>query len=367
MLDKLATLAMLEAGLPSLELEAFDPLSNPSPWLETAIDTIRRAKDEVYTASKFAGAVAAESGGDGEVDAKRRDVAAIFERYELLLSRRKAVDLNDLLCVSIRLMQSGDLNVERFLGGIRHLMVDEYQDVNRASALLVKELSRRTKTLWVVGDANQAIYAFMGASSSNLDNFQVDFPGAKSIPLELNHRSSQEIVDSFCAVARHNPGGRPTIALEAERKYVGHGPRHVLTAGDEEQLCALAWRIWQLAAQGTALAEQAIIVYKNATAAEIALGLEAQGVPVLYLGNIFERAEVKDLICLLQLAVDQYGVNLVRHWHSPQLALSRAGADVVFEQTRTEQRTWRDVSADGLTLSHETIRNASMTLLHLAS
>jgi hypothetical protein len=276
-------------------------------------------------------------------------VATIFERYELLLARRKAIDLTDLLCVSIRLMQSGDQGVERFLSGIQHLMVDEYQDVNRASALLVKELAKATQTLWVVGDANQAIYAFMGASSSNLENFQTDFPGAVSIPLFLNHRSSQEIADAFGKIASRNPAGRKTIALKAESGNLGHGPCHVRTANDSEQLLALAWRIRQLESAGTPLAEQAVIVYKNADAAEFALGLEQLGVSVLYLGNIFDRAEVKDLICLLQLAVDPYGVNLVRQWHSPLLALTRQAADTVFAQTSAQNRSWRQVSGEGLT------------------
>jgi superfamily I DNA/RNA helicase len=347
-LDKLAVLAMLEADLPSLELGVFDPLSNPSPWLESAVDTIRRAKDETLNAAQLSQAVSEASGTDQELDGKRRDVATIFERYELLLQRRKAVDLNDLLCVAIRLMQTDDVNVAHFLRGIHHLMVDEYQDVNRASALLVKELNREAEKLWVVGDANQAIYAFMGASSSNLENIQSDFPGAVAIPLAMNHRSSQEIVNAFCEVAKRNPAGRTTRGLEAERKYMGHGPRLVETASDGEQLEALAWRIRQLQREGTPRGEQAIIVFRNAVAAEIAAGLEIRGIPVLYLGNIFERPEVKDLICLLQLAVDSYGVNLVRQWNSPCLALSRRGADAVFSQTRAEERGWREVSVSGL-------------------
>jgi len=347
-LDKLATLAMLEQDVPSVDLEAFDPLSNPSPWLEGIVDTIRRAKDEVLDAEMFADAVAKSGSGDAEVDAKRRDVATIFSRYELLLSRRKAVDLTDLLCVSIRLMQSGDPNVAQFLAGIRHVMVDEYQDVNRASALLVKILRSATQTLWVVGDANQAIYAFMGASSSNLAYFKADFPDAVSIPLKLNHRSSQEIVDVFDKVASRNPAGRQTTSLKAEQGYVGHGPHIVRTASEQEQLRALAWRVRALQSDQTPLAEQAIIVYKNATAADIATGLEELGIPVLYLGNIFERPEVKDLICLLQLALDPFGVNLVREWHSPLLALSRGGADAIFAQMRLQQKAWGEVSGEGL-------------------
>jgi len=80
-----------------------------------------------------------------------------------------------------------------------------------------------------------------------------------------------------------------------------------LTAGDSEELNALAWRIRQLEAQGVPLAEQAIIVYKNATAAVLRRARKAGGAD-LYLGNIFERPEVKDLICLMQLVVDPYGV-----------------------------------------------------------
>ncbi|MES9841940.1 MAG: UvrD-helicase domain-containing protein [Candidatus Thiodiazotropha endolucinida] len=347
-LDKLASLAMLESDVTSADLEVFDPLSNPSPWLENALDSIRRAKDEVFDATKFVASVRQASSGDPETDAKRRDVATIFERYELLLSRRKAVDLTDLLCVSIRLLQSCDPAVERFLADIHHLMVDEYQDVNRASALLVKELARASQTVWVVGDANQAIYAFMGASSSNLEKFQIDFPGAVSIPLPLNHRSSQDIVDAFCQVASRNPAGRETINMLAEQGYVRHGPHHVRTANESEQLQALAWRIKQLEAAGTPLAEQSVIVYKNADAARFARGLEQLGVPVLYLGNIFERPEIKDLICLLQLAIDPYGVNLVRQWHSPLLALSRQGADTVFTQTRAQEKGWQQVNGEGM-------------------
>ena len=366
-LDKLAALAMLERDLPSLDLQSYDSLSNPSPWLENVVAAIKRSKDEVLDAKAFKAAVTADMAADAPTQAKREDVATIFERYELLLERHQAVDLNDLLGVTIRLMESGDASVAHYLGGIHHVMVDEYQDVNRASALLVKTIHAAAHprgTLWVVGDANQAIYAFMGASSSNLDNFQADFPGAVSIPLALNHRSSQEIVDAFTVVAQRNPAGRSTISLQTEKGRVGHGPRFVATGSVEEETSALAWRIRDLQTQGVLLAEQAIIVYKNATAATLAIGLEQLDVPVLYLGNIFERPEVKDLICLMQLAVDPYGINLVREWQSPLLSLSRAGADAVFAKSRGDDRPWNEVLVD--TLSTEDRAGLGM-LVHLCS
>lgn len=347
-LDKLASLAMLETGTTNLDLESFDPLSNPSPWLEDALDAIRRAKDEVFDAAQFRVVVEQTPSDNPEIDAKLRDVATIFELYERLLSQHKAVDLTDLLCASIRILQSGDSAVNRFLDGIKHLMVDEYQDVNRASALLVKELAKACQTLWVVGDANQAIYAFMGASSSNLEKFQTDFPGAVCIPLALNHRSSQEIVDVFDTVASRNPAGRQTFPMTTTRGQLGHGPSRIHTTSEREQQIALSWRIRTLVESGIPLAEQAVIVFKNADAAKIATGLEQHSVPVLYLGNIFERPEIKDLICLMQLATDPYGVNLVRQWHSPHLALSRQGADIVLTQIRTKKKDWRQVICEEL-------------------
>lgn len=366
-LDKLAALAMLEGDLPSLNLQSYDPLSNPSPWLENVIAAIKRSKDEVFDATAFKAAVAADTTVDAPTLTKREDVAAIFERYELLLKRRQAVDLNDLLGVTIHLMQSGEASVAHYLGGIHHVMVDEYQDVNRASALMVKTIyaaAHPRRTLWVVGDANQAIYAFMGASSSNLDNFQADFPGAVPIPLALNHRSSQEIVDAFTVIAHRNPAGRSTVALRTEKGKVGHGPRLVITGGGNEEINALAWRIRDLQGHGVRLAEQAIIVFKNATAATLAAGLEQLDVPVLYLGNIFERPEVKDLICLMQLAIDPYGVNLVRGWRSPLLSLSRAGADAVFAMSRSDDKPWNEVVVDKPSAAD---RAALSMLVHLCS
>lgn len=347
-LDKVATLAMLERDVPNADLQFHDTLSNPS-WLESIVDAIRRSKDEVFDAQKFADAVDASQPGKDDTHGKLRDAAAIFKRYALLLAKRKAVDLTDLLCVSIRLIQSDDPAIERFLKGIRHLMVDEYQDVNRASALLVRGLSKECKTLWVVGDANQAIYAFMGASSSNLDNFQRDFPGAKPIPLAHNHRSSQEIADAFGEVASRNPAGRTTTKLQTEKGNVGHGPRHIKTSDGAEQFRALAWRIRDLEKNHeTPLAEQAIITYQNAVAADVAAGLETLGVPVLFLGNIFDRGEIKDLICLFMLALDDAGTNLLRTWYAPCLAMSREGADLLLFQVASEKTNWEQVSGEGL-------------------
>jgi superfamily I DNA/RNA helicase len=323
-LDKIASISLLEA---------FDPLSNPYPGLRDAFDAIRRAKDELIDA--------------------RQAGSPIFSFYEAALAGRRCVDFADLLCKPVALMRTGHAAVDAWLRNFQHVMVDEYQDVNRASALFVKELSRHARTLWVVGDANQAIYAFMGASSRNLEGFRDDYPAARVLPLELNHRSSREIVDLFTAVARDNPAGRPVVALRSERGPAGHGPLVSVANNFDEQMDSLARRIRELEGSGIPFAEQAVLTFRNSDAADFAQALEARGIPVLFLGGIFERPEIKDLICLLQLAIDDAGVNLVRRWAFPALRLSPEGADAIILAARSQSRAWREVRPHGLSTADE--------------
>ena len=324
-LDKIAAISVLEA---------FDPYSNPYPALGNAFDSIRRNKDEL-------------------VDAQQSG-SPIFQFYEAALAARKSVDFADLLCKPVALMRARPAAVDRWLRNFQHVMVDEYQDVNRASALFVKELSRYARTLWVVGDANQAIYAFMGASSRNIDGFKEDFPGATVLPLEVNHRSSQEIVDLFTAVAGNNPAGRPVVALRSDRGAAGDSPLVSVADNFDDQLDALAQCIRELEGTGVGFAEQAVLTFRNSDAADIAQELEARGIPVLFLGGIFERPEIKDLVCLLQLAIDDVGVNLVRHWAFPALRLSPEGADAIILAARRESRPWHQVRPACLSTYDET-------------
>ena len=196
----------------------------------------------------------------------------------------------------------------------RHLLVDEYQDVNRASARLMKAVAGDGKRLWVVGDARQSIYRFRGASSANMVRFSDDYDGAVIDQLDLNYRSTEKIVDSFVALAPHMGAsqGMLPLALRADR---GPGParpeiRRYETLGKEVE--GIAASIRELEGDGVALRDQAVLCRSNIRLNEIAAGLEKRGIPVLHFGSLFERAEVRDLLALLSLAVDPFGDALVR-------------------------------------------------------
>ena len=317
-LDNLGALAMLEEVLPTLPLTQFDPLADPIDWLPDVLRAIARCKDDLIDAAGYLKEIEIYPETEPEKQGRRVDAACIFVAYEQALAKRRLVDFNDLLGKTVGLMGSGDPAIEAYLQGIQHVIVDEYQDVNRASAQLVKLLNTHARTAWAVGDPHQAIYNFMGASSANITRFPKDFPGAKTIPLGDNHRSSQEIADAYHKVSQGTPQGDPALHLNAAKGKSGLFPCTIACDDDTDEIDAIAGQVQTL--QGTVpLAEQAVIVYHNARATEIAQGLERRGIPVLYLGSVYERAEIKELLCILHLSIDQAGIALGADWSSPLL------------------------------------------------
>lgn len=331
-LDELGVLTMLTEAVPLLKLRSYDALSDPELWLHNdVLPAIKRAKDELVNAREYEKLVIEHPHIDPSLQDKRLDTAVIFLEYERLLAENKTVDFNDLLSCTIQLLKSASPSVSEYRKKFKHILVDEYQDVNRTSAMLVKELSLNAETLWVVGDANQAIYGFMGASNRNLTDFQIDFPGAIAIPLDRNHRSTQDIVDVFCTVAARNPSGRSSLKLIAETSGSGK-PQLLRSSNANEEAVLLANSIRDIHEQGIEFSQQAILTFSNAEASRLAQGLELQGVPVLFLGNIFERPEIADLICMMRLATDEMGSDLVRSWRSLELRMSMVDVDNILEQ-----------------------------------
>ena len=196
----------------------------------------------------------------------------------------------------------------------RHLMVDEYQDVNRASVRLVKALAGDAKRLWVVGDARQAIYRFRGASSVNMAGFATEFPNAVIEQLETSYRSTQPIINTITAFADQMSSsiGMLPLKLKAERGDCPAVPDLRRFSRDDDEAEGVAAAVRGLEGQGVRLRDQAVLCRTNRRLNEIASALESRGIPVLHLGSLFERDEVRDLLALISLAVDPFGDPLVR-------------------------------------------------------
>jgi superfamily I DNA/RNA helicase/Zn-dependent peptidase ImmA (M78 family) len=340
--DRSDAIAVLEEILPTLPLRHYRNLWDPAMVLKDIISAISRAKDELVCATAYRQLafqmLANATDEKSQVDAEKcLEIADIYDLYQQALARHGGVDFGDLIMRPALLLESDEevrLTVQL---RHRHVLVDEYQDVNRASARLLKALAGDGKRLWVVGDARQSIYRFRGASSTNMVQFGTDYPGASVDRLEVNYRSTEQIVDTVEAVAPHMGASQAMLPLEltADR---GRGParpqiRRFETLQDEA--AGIAASILELQGQQVPLCKQAVLCRSNARLNDIAFELEARGIPVLHLGSLFERDEVRDLLGLLSLAVDPFADGLVRVGAMPRYQLSLQDVYAISRYLRT--------------------------------
>lgn len=324
--DKMAQIAVLEPNIYGLGLEAFNPLGDPLDWLNEVVKVIQRAKDELADAKAFTAAVeASELETAANVLAKQRDIAKLYQCYETnLRACGSLVDMGDLIMLPALALAQNYAKFKASVGRFKHIMVDEYQDVNRASALLVKILADHANSLWVVGDARQAIYRFRGASMRNIVRFEDDFPKHMTYPLNENRRSYEEVVRVFEHTGRDsNPLQMmlPLDDVEPVRGSSGIKPRHIQCANDSIVHGELAENARRLHSLEVAYRDQVVLASTHEICGMAAEALNAAGVPALHLGDIFQRPEVKDLLALLQLFIDRSGSGLLRVARLPGLEL----------------------------------------------
>ncbi|WP_428393404.1 UvrD-helicase domain-containing protein [Lichenicoccus sp.] len=343
--DRSDAIEVLEEILPTLPLVHYRNLWDPAMVLRDVVAAVSRAKDEVTDPARYralANAMLASAGDDDARKAAEKclEVAHIYDLYEHAVRERGAVDFGDLIMRPALLLESDpELRVSVQLRH-RHVLVDEYQDVNRASARLLKAIAGDGQRLWVVGDARQSIYRFRGASSANMVGFGDDYPGAVTDQLGLNYRSTKQIVDTVVAVAPRMgaSAGMLPLALQADR---GVGPakpdiQRYDTLDDEIEGVAASVR--ELETAGVALRDQSVLCRSNSRLNEIAAGLEARAIPVLHLGSLFERDEVRDLLALLSLAVDPFGDALVRVAAAPRYSASLQDIHAATRHLRAAER-----------------------------
>ena len=317
--DRSDAIEVLEEILPTLPLVHYRNLWDPMLVLREVVGAISRAKDELTDPARYRALAEAMRDAAPDEDArvaaeKCLEVAHVYDLYEAAKLERGALDFGDLVMRPALLLEAdADLRLAVQLRH-RHVLVDEYQDVNRAGARLLKAVADDGRRLWVVGDSRQSIYRFRGASSANMAGFAVDYPGAVIDRLEVNYRSTDEITRNLVAVAPRMgaSAGMLPLTLEAVR---GRGPakpqiRRYDTLDIEAD--GIAASVRELETAGVALRDQAVLCRSNARLNEIASALEVRGIPVLHLGSLFERDEVRDLLAILNLAIDPFGAALVR-------------------------------------------------------
>lgn len=342
--DKMAQIALLEPHIYGLGLEAYNPLGDPLDWLNETVKAIQRAKDELADASTFSLAVEKSAPKTtAGVLAKQRDIVKLYRCYEAKLrASGNLVDMGDLIMLPALGLSRAYGKFAQTVGRFKHILVDEYQDVNRASANLVKALAAHADSLWVVGDARQAIYRFRGASMRNIVRFGDDFPKYKEFSLSENRRSHEEIVRVFEHTGRSSNPLQMVLPLDdvhAVRGASGVKPLHIVCDSDDVLQDEVAKRANKLNEQGVSYRNQVILASTHDTCTATADALNASGTPALHLGDIFQREEVKNLLSLLQLFVDRSGSGLVRISKFPGLEIPREDVETLIVELKKSRGT----------------------------
>lgn len=327
--DRSDAIEVLEEILPTLPLNHYRNLWDPVIELREMISAISRAKDELtgpddYRRLSQAMLDAAEDEDERVAAEKCLEVAEIYRIYEEALRIHGSVDFGDLIMKPTLLLESDQVLRSIVQLRHRHVFVDEYQDVNRASARLVKAVAGDGKRLWVVGDARQSIYRFRGASSTNMVMFGKDYPQATVDSLSISYRSTSEIVKTIQSIAPKMGAseGMLPLSLKSIRGSNLKLPQIRRYESPDDESAGIAASIQELNSQGIQLRDQAVLCRTHQRLNEIASALEARNIPVLHLGSLFEREEIREMLSLLSLAVDWFGDALVKVGMMPRYSLS---------------------------------------------
>jgi superfamily I DNA/RNA helicase len=351
MLDRTEAVELLEREFPRLGLVHYRDLYDPTQVIADILAAISRAKDEVTDERRYA-ELAEQMRQNATTEEERiaaekaAEVARVYAVYEALKRQVHCVDFGDLVSLPVRLLEADPLVRAHFREKYDHVLVDEYQDVNRSSVRLLAALRETGENLWVVGDIRQSIYRFRGASSYNLARFgREDFPGGMRGRLDRNYRSVEEVVGTFSSFAGRMNTGHSDGSLAADRGAGGHLPELQTVERAEMQPVAIADAIEAMRQAGHRYGEQAVLCTGNETLSNLGQALERLGVPVLFLGSLFERPEIKDMFSLLSLLVDGRAMGLVRLACWPEFAMPMPDVAAVLDYLRSTEATttgwWR--------------------------
>ena len=318
-LNRAEQVLFLRARLFELPLHHFRPLGDPTRHLQALTGLFGRAKDEDVTPEAYlahAAALVAEAAAHPD-DAERRDLAArtlelarTYAAYRDLMAREGFVDFGDQIFLALRLFRERPYVLASYQKRFRYILVDEFQDTNHAQFELVKLLVSRHRNVTVVGDDDQAIFRFRGASMSNILGFDATYRDARRVVLVQNYRSGQRVLDAaYRLITNNNPDRLETTQgidkrLRAAEERAGPEPDHTVYETVTQEADAVAQTIREAVKAGRrAYRDFAILVRANADADPFLRSLNMHGVPWTFSGNqgLYGRAEVRLCIAFLRV------------------------------------------------------------------
>lgn len=345
--DDLNSVVLLARALPKLELRHYKRVLDPLDWLGPIVETIHRCKEDLISPAEYRKRITAIP-GDEELRRRREDVATLYECHEDLLAHRKQVDYVDLLLKPTLAIRKDRALYSELADKFQHVLVDEYQDVTPVMVEFLRQIAQKSKSLWVVGDVRQAIHHWRGASVKSLLKFDAHFKAhgerVPKYPLDNNRRSVQEIVDVVSQAGRTHAlqAQMPLTDLVAEAGRSGEKPTLLTCTSRQDIPLAVISQIKQEHEAGLAYREQAVLCRWHSEAQSLVTAADQHGIPVLCIGELSQRPEVKTILCLMQLLVEREPKALIGLLATPELAmplkdierLREAAKDIRFQRGR---------------------------------
>ncbi|HEY8758801.1 MAG TPA: ATP-dependent DNA helicase [Candidatus Limnocylindria bacterium] len=295
-----------------LPLKRYRPAGDPVRHVRALLDLFGRARDDDISPDEYV-AFAAKMAADANDDASRdeaeaqAELAATYAAYTALKERAGVIDFGDQIALSLRVLRDHPGAARRLAERYRYVLVDEFQDTNDAQFKLIERLVAPHRNLTVVGDDDQSIFAWRGATLSNFDAFRAAYPDAKVVTLVENRRSGQGLLDAAYSLITKNPD-RLEERLGIDKKLQGRPATdavevdHLQFASGAEEAEAVADRIADSATRtGRPLGDFAVLVRNNSDATRVLNSLARRGLPAHFSGGgqLYDREEIRLLISFL--------------------------------------------------------------------
>lgn len=291
---------------------------------KTVISEISKAKDKMQSPQDML--------KQAEFDSRKVEIAKIYEIYQARLKTSDAMDFDDLLCNAVELFEQCPDILEFYQRQFKYIMVDEYQDTNKVQYKFVSMLAQKHGNICVVGDDDQSIYKFRGATIENILSFENTFKGAKVIRLEQNYRSTSTILDAANGVISNNTIRKGKTLWTENPK----GDKIELHTCDSERDEAMfvAKTIMDGVADGRKYSDYAVLYRTNAQSNAIEQALSRSGIPHRIIGGhrFYEREEIRDMVAYLQVVNNPHDdVRLSRIINVPKRGIGARTVQVAAE------------------------------------
>lgn len=316
-LDSSAQKTLVKRVVNELNLDSnqYDP--------RTILGTISNAKNELLTPKDYA---------EQAANYYEERVAEVYRAYQKALRQAQSVDFDDLIMLTIELFEKAPDVLKRYQDQFRYLHVDEYQDTNDAQYKIVNMLAQGSKNLAVVGDADQSIYGWRGANMQNILNFEKDWPEAKSVFLEQNYRSTQNILDAANDVINNNNERVP------KKLWTENGKGEKITyyraqSAQDEAYYVLGKIQKGQREQKQSLSDFAILYRTNAQSRAMEEALVKANIPYTIVGGhkFYDRKEILDIMAYLSLVANPAdNAALERIINVPKRAIGQTTLDHLF-------------------------------------